>query len=116
MGTKDTVISFEKPEQFSVLLTDIARQGAQEMLAKAIEFEVEDFLSQHQRESTDEGNRRFVRNGYLPERSIQTGIADLPVTVPRVRDRDPEKDDIKFSSNIVSSYLRRSKSIETLCD
>jgi len=33
------------------------------------------------------GRRAVVRNGYLPERAIQTGIGAVPVKVSKVRDR-----------------------------
>lgn len=64
--------------------------------------------------TTEDGLKRIVRNGYLPEREIQTGIGPLAVQVPRVRDRDPSGSKIDFSSAIIPRYLRRSKSIETL--
>ena len=110
MSNQDTVIQFQNKEQFSDLLTDLARQGAVKMLASAIEAEVDDFLEAHQSQSRD-GRKRLVRNGYLPERNIQSGIGDLAVKVPRVRDRDAG---LKYQSNIVPPYLRRSRSIEAL--
>ncbi len=33
-----------------------------------------------------QGRKRLVRNGYLTEREIQTGIGGIPVRIPRVRD------------------------------
>ena len=53
-----------------------------------------------------------VRNGYLPERAIQTGIGSIQVKVPRIRDRGGQG--IKFTSGLVPPYLRRSKNIEEL--
>ena len=108
MEKKDTVITLKNPEKPSDLLTDILRAGAQKLLATAIETEIDDFLIKHKTES---GKARFVRNGYLPERSIQTGIGEVAVTVPRVRDRQPNNDGVKFLSAIVPKYLRRTKSI-----
>ncbi len=46
-----------------------------------------------------------------PERTIQTGIGEVTVKAPRVRDRAGE---IKFQSNILPAYLRRTRSIEEL--
>jgi len=43
-----------------------------------------------------------VRNGYKPERTIQTGIGDVVVKGPRVRDRAGA---IKFHSSILPAYL-----------
>lgn len=60
----------------------------------------------------DEGGRqRLVRNGYLPERTLQTGLGAIEVRAPRVRDRGKE---IKFSSAILPPYLRRTKTIAEL--
>jgi transposase-like protein len=113
--SQDNIISFKNPaSEVPDLLTEIARQGAREMLAKAIELEVRDFLGDFESLTTKDGRKRIVRNGYLPEREIQTGIGPLAVQVPRVRDRDSSASKIDFSSAIIPRYLRRSKSIETL--
>ena len=108
---EDNLIEFKKPEAITDLLTDIARRGAKEMLAAALDFEVQAFLEAHQHDKTPNGEPRLIRNGYLPERPIQTGIGVIDVKVPRVRDKASE-DKIKFNSSIVPPYLRRSKSIE----
>ena len=57
---------------------------------------------------------RFVRNGYLPEREIQTGIGNVAVQVPRVRDRASTHDGIKFGSSVIPKYLRRSGNMNEL--
>jgi transposase-like protein len=116
MNTKDNVIGINAPAEnsFSDPLTALARQGAQRMLAAAMEQEVAEFLEKYKDERTSENRQRFIRNGYLPERNIQTGIGDIAVEQPRVRDRVLAKDDIKFSSSIIPPYLRRSKSIDEL--
>jgi len=105
---KDNVIEFKKPEQITDLLTETLRNGARQLLAAAVEAEVDEFLSQH---NNSEGKSRFVRNGYLPERAIQTGIGDVEVEVPRIRDRDSKNDGVKFRSAIVPKYLRRTKNM-----
>jgi len=53
---------------------------------------VANFIAEHNGKLTESGHKRFVRNGYLPEREIQTGIGGLAVKQPRVRDRG-DKDD-----------------------
>jgi len=93
-------------------LTDLLREGARKMLAEAIEAEVESFLCQHSQIQDEFGRRQVVRNGYLPERSIQSGIGDIDVKAPRVRDRSGSG--IQFTSAILPPYLRRTKSIEEL--
>lgn len=109
---EDNVIDLKKPapEITRDLLTEIARRGAQEMLAKALEIEIQAFISAHQ-ENASEGIPRLIRNGYLPKRTVQTGIGDIKVQVPRLRGRELEGK-IKFKSSIIPPYLRRSKSVE----
>jgi transposase-like protein len=92
-------------------LTAVLRQGAQELLLQAIETEVSEFLASHRELKDAAGKQRVVRNGYLPERTIQTGIGDVAVKAPRVRDRAGE---IKFNSSILPPYLRRTRSLEEL--
>ena len=53
----------------------------------------------------------MVRNGHLPERTVQTGMGPVAVKAPRVLDRSGQ---VRFNSNIVPRYLRRSRSIEAL--
>lgn len=53
-----------------------------------------------------------MRNGYLPERTIQTGIGDVQIKVPKVRDRSGSG--ICFNSSLLPPYLKRSRSIEEL--
>jgi len=105
---KDNVIGFKKPAAIKDVLTEVLRSGARQLLAVAIEAEVEEFLATH---NCAEGKARFVRNGYLPEREIQTGIGEVTVEVPRVRDRNPSIEKILFSSSVVPKYLRRSTSM-----
>ena len=86
------------------------------MLAQAIEAEVEGFLADHAQHTLDNGHRRVVRNGYLPEREIQTGIGPVSVRMPRTRDKGDTGAGgrIRFTSKILPPYLRRTKSIEEL--
>lgn len=57
-----------------------------------------------------DGHQAVVRNGYLPERTIQTGLGDIPVKVPKVRDRGGNG--IKFNSKLVPPYLKRTQNME----
>jgi transposase-like protein len=112
---EDTVVSFRQPGSFSDdPLTDILRSGARQLLAQAIEAEVEAHIAAHADLTDDRGRRRVVRHGYLPEREIQTGIGAVRVRAPRTRDRDPAGGRIHFTSSILPPYLRRAKSVEEL--
>jgi len=95
-------------------LTDILRLGAQQLLAQAIEAEVADWIERRQPCVDDQGHRQVVRNGYLPQRTITTGVGAVAVQQPRVHDRRPEGEREKFSSAILPPYLRKTKSIEEL--
>ena len=48
----------------------------------------------------------------MPERTSQTGIGDVTIKVPKVRDR--RGSGINFQSHLLPPYLRRTKSIEEL--
>ena len=113
---KDTVIGLKKPEVAAEdPLTEVLRRGARQLLVQALEAEVEAFLKEHQNIRDEQGKRQVTRNGYMPERTIQTGIGDVEVKAPRVADR--RKDSaakIRFTSSILPPYLRRTKSIEEL--
>lgn len=112
--SEDTVISLKNPGTPSTVfdaLTEILREGAQKLLASAIEAEVNVFLQRFQDVKTAQGLQRMVRNGRLPKRTIQTGIGDIEVSVPRVQDRDGK---VRFSSALLPLYLRRTKTIEEL--
>jgi len=61
------------------VLEEVLRQGAREMLLKAIEAEVAGYIDQHAHLVDEAGRRLVVRNGHLPEREILTGIGPLPI-------------------------------------
>jgi len=98
------------------ILTEVLRNGAQRMLAAALEAEVESYLARHEGSRDDSGRRLVVRNGHCPERTIQTGLGDVEVRRPRVNDRrvGPDGRRIRFTSSILPPYLRRTKSVEEL--
>jgi transposase-like protein len=113
--TDTNVFALVQPGTFTDRLTDVLRDGARALLARAVEAEVAGFLAEHADKRTDDGRQRLVRHGHLPERSIMTGIGAVEVCVPRVRDRLSGADDrIRFSSAILPPYARRSKSLEVL--
>jgi len=107
--TNSNVITLNKPEQNDPL-QELLKEGARKMLASAIEVEVAAFIQQHSPLITEDGKAAVVRNGYLPKRPIQTGLGDLEVQVPKVRDRSGTG--IKFNSGLVPPYLKRTKTIE----
>jgi putative transposase len=84
---KDNVIELTQPGEFKDHLTEILRQGAQALVLQAVEAEFSAFLENHSQEKLQDGRKRVVRHGHLPERKIVTGIGAIPVKVPRSRDR-----------------------------
>jgi transposase-like protein len=96
------------------VLTSILRDGAQQLLTKAIEVEVAEWIEAHQHSRDERGHRQVVRNGHLPERTLMTGVGPVTVKQPRVLDRRPTDEAEPFSSKILPPYLRKTKSIEEL--
>src|SRR3954451_13292271 len=96
------------------VLTEILRDGARRMLAEAIEAEVATWIDAHAHLRDAAGRRQVVRNGHLPERTIQTGIGDIPVQQPRVHDRRPPEQREKFTPAVLPPYLRRTRSLDQL--
>ena len=113
--TDTNVFQLSQPGDFADPLTEVLRKGARALLAQAVEAEVATLLSRYADETTDDGRKRLVRHGHLPEREIMTGIGPVGVRCPRVRDRVGEGSQrIRFSSAILPPYARRSKSLEVL--
>ena len=101
------------PSETKDVLTEIYREGARKMLAAALEAEVDDFVGQFA-DALDASGRRVVRrNGFAQERKVQTGLGDVAVRAPRVRDdRKGSEERVRFTSAILPPYLRRTKAIE----
>lgn len=110
----DNVFALKNPavaNEVRDALTEVLREGARTLLAQAIEAEVGEFLAGHADQRDAAGRSRLVRNGHLPERTVQTGIGAVAVRTPRVRDRAGQ---LRFSSSLLPPYLRRTKTMEEL--
>ncbi len=97
-------------------LEEILRAGARKMLQEAIESEVEAYIATHVDQKDSSGRRLVVRNGWHPEREIQTGLGQIKIQRPKVNDKrlDENGERFRFSSKILPAYLRRTKNIEEL--
>ena len=62
-------------------------------------------LSEHENLKLLDGCQALVGNGYLPERTIQTGIGYVSIQVPKIRDRSGSG--IHFNSQLLPSYLKK---------
>ena len=98
---------YDKLPGFQPGLEEIVREGARKMLHQAIESEVEEFMKKSSNAKDENGHMIVKRNGYLPEREIQTGIGPIKVKKPRVKGEE-------FTSAILPKYMRRAPSIDTL--
>ena len=93
-------------------LTEMLRRGARQLIAQAVEAELQVFLEHHINMKLEDGRKAVVRNGYLPTRSVQTGIDDVEIKVPKVRDRSGQGQ--VFNSALLPPYLKRARSVEEL--
>jgi len=110
---KDNVYQFEKPsDSVADSLSELLRSGARQLLEQAVNSELAEFLGEHSERRLPDGRQAVVRNGYHPEREIQTGIGGVEVKVPKVRDRSGEG--VCFRSELLPPYLRRSSSVEAV--
>lgn len=111
---KSNVRKLIQPGEFKDYLTEVLRQGARNLVLQAVEAEFASFLQDHADKRLEDGRKRVVRHGHLPERKVITGIGAVPVKVPRARDRkeNNKEDIIRFASQILPPYVRHSKSIE----
>jgi transposase-like protein len=90
--SNDNAVKLIQPGILTDRLTEVLRDGARALLTQAVEAEVSEFLAATADLKTDEGCRRVVPHGHLPERQIMTGIGPVAVRQPRVRDREAGAD------------------------
>jgi len=108
--SKDNVVVFQSPEGIEDPLTELLRTGAKRLIQQAIEAELAELLAHYGEQVDDQGRRAVVRNGYLPEREILTGVGPVPVKVPKVRSRMGEP--VVFRSSLVPPYVRKARRVE----
>jgi len=69
---QNTVVDLAGRDTIADPLTEMLRTGARELIEKAVEGELQELLEQHRERRTEDGRAGVVRNGYLPERELQT--------------------------------------------
>ena len=99
------------PQDFVRLLDDLVRDGARQMLMKALALETEEYIARYADLRDETGKRLVVRNGKAQERTITVGAGAISLGAPRVDDR---RDGEKFTSKILPPYLRKSPKVESL--
>jgi transposase-like protein len=109
--SKNKVIELKKPTENETAdpLTELLRTGARKLIRQAVELELENYLADSNEVLAD-NKKRLVRNGYLPEREILTGIGAVSVKMPRIRDRG-DGDKQAFKSSLIPPYMRRSATL-----
>ena len=55
------------------VVAELLRNGAAALLEKALEAEIAAHLASYESLQDSQGRQRIVRNGYLPQRELQTG-------------------------------------------
>jgi putative transposase len=116
MNETSKVITLRQPDDIDDPLTNILRAGARQLLAQAVEIEVETFLATVKDLKLADGRSRVVRHGYGPARTIATGIGPVEVARAKIRDRGAAGDGerIRFNSAILPLWARRTRSLDTL--
>jgi transposase-like protein len=83
------------------------------MLAAALEFEVDSYVTAATGERDDKGHALVTRNGKARARTVVTGAGALEIRAPRVNDRrtDEQSERVRFTSDILPPYARKSPKV-----
>jgi transposase-like protein len=108
---KDTVVELRRPAQEQDPLSRMLREGAQRLVAQAVQIEFEEFLARFAAQRVEDGRAAVVRNGFQPQREVLTGIGPVRVRMPKARSRTETT--AVFRSQLVPPYVRRAKSLDT---
>jgi transposase-like protein len=98
-------------ETGALVLDEIVRDGARQMLAAALRAEVTVYVDAHRGEVDVEGRRLVVRNGFHEPREVTTAAGAVEVRQPRVNDKrtDPVNGErCRFASAILPAWSRKS--------
>lgn len=92
----------------------LARSGAERILQRALEAEVEEHLRRFAELHDTDGRQAVVRNGHAPERTVYTGVGPVTIRRPRIDERVAKRDEDHhaFSSAILPRFLRRTPTLE----
>jgi len=82
------------------------------LITQAVHAELTEFLTRYEDVMDSLGRRQVVRNGYLPQREIMTGIGPVDIQVPKTRDKGGHG--LHFRSELLPPYIKRTKSVETV--
>lgn len=108
--SKSSVIDLAGRDESQDPLTELLRSGARKLIQQAVEAELAEVLETHKDRQLEDGRAGVVRNGYLPEQEIQTGIGPVTVKVPKVRAKTGRP--VTFHSALVPPYVRKTQTLE----
>src|SRR5437667_5975678 len=112
--TKSEAAADEAPT-VRATLDDLARAGAQRMIATALQLEVAEYVTRFRAERDGAGHALVVRNGTARPRPVTTGVGPVTIAAPRVNDqRVVAGVRQKFTSAILPAYVRRSPHDESV--
>ncbi len=100
----------EENQLEALSIEEILHFGAREMLAKALEAEVQHYLDRYADMRTTDRKQAVTRNGYHKQRTLSTCHGPLTVCVPRTRSRLEGID--AFASALVPRYMRKTLEFE----
>ena len=95
-------------------LDEIVLEGAQRMLAAALEAGVDAYIAGLAEQLDEDGRRLVVRNGHAEPRTITTAAGRIEVQAPRVNDRrvdDHTGERCRFRSSILPPWCRKSPKV-----
>jgi putative transposase len=108
--SKNNVVKLSGRDEIADPLTELLKTGAEKLIYEAVESELNALLTEYSSHKTPEGKAAVIRNGYLPERKIETGIGPVTVRIPKVRSKTGEP--VTFRSALVPPYVRKTKSLD----
>ena len=91
-------------------MTELLRNGVRQLIQQTVEVELQEQLATLEGRRLEDGRAGAVRNGYLPERAIQTGLGPVTVKIPKVRAKTGEP--VTFRSALVPPYTRKTRTLE----
>jgi transposase-like protein len=106
--SEPTLSALSQPEiEKTDALHALLRMGVRRLIAEAVEAELAEFLDTNVDQRLEDGRRAEVRNGYLPERTVQTWIGVVAVRVPKVRERS--RSEAVFRYELLPPHLKRAR-------
>lgn len=108
MGSVSTKRSPRAQEDVRALLS-LMQMEARRVLECALDKEAGAFVKSLKHLRARDGRRLIVRNGNKPPREVKTLVGPVSVQQPRVHVRDPLREDLRFRSQLIPPYARRTK-------